>query len=168
MKRLKNLGEFAEKSKGHSRGIASVVPVGEDLVEQSVYKWTPEQLLATADKEFSQKRYEKAAQFYETLVKNYPESQEISEQVLFQAGLASFEAGKHDWTMENMQTLVKKYPQSKFYRGAKLWMALTNLKLGKKKEFFETVEEFRKKYRNTTEWTILSAHYENIMQKYKE
>ncbi len=156
------------EEKAPSRSIASVVPVGEDLVQQSIYKWSPEQLIATADKEFEQKRYEKAAQFYQTLVKNYPESKDINEQLLFQAGLASFEAGKHDWTMDTMQTLVKKYPNSKYYRGAKLWMALTNLKLGNKKEFFNTVEEFRKKYRNTTEWTILSAHYENIMQKYKE
>ncbi len=157
-----------EKPKEPSRSIASVVPAGEDLVEQKIYKWTPEQLLATADKEFEGKHYEKAAQFYQTMLTNYPESKEIDENFLFQSGLASFEAGKHDWTMNSMQTLVKKYPSSKYYRGAKLWMALTNLKLGKKKEFFNTVEEFRKKYRNTQEWTILSAHYENIMQKYKE
>lgn len=160
--------EKDEKPKEVSRSIASVVPVGEDLVEQKIYKWTPEQLLATADKEFEEKNYEKAAQFYQTMLTNYPASTKIDENLLFQSGLASFEAGKHDWTMSSMQTLITKYPNSKYFRGAKLWMALTNLKLGKKKEFFSAVEEFRKKYRNTTEWTILSAHYENIMQKYKE
>ncbi len=81
------------------------------------------------------KNFEKAAQFYQTLVANYPSSSEIDERLLFQAGMSAFEAEKHEWTMNTMQTLVKKYPNSKYYRGAKLWMALTNLKLGKKKEF---------------------------------
>ncbi len=166
MKEKEKEGEGLEKAP--SRSIASIGPVEKDLVEQKIYNWSPEQLVATADKEFEEKNFEKAAQFYQTLVANYPSSSEIDERLLFQAGMSAFEAEKHEWTMNTMQTLVKKYPNSKYYRGAKLWMALTNLKLGKKKEFFSTVEEFRKKYRNTQEWTILSAHYENIMQKYKE
>jgi len=160
--------EKEEVPKEKGRSIASVVPPSEDLVEQKIYKWSPEQLLAAAEKEFEEKKYEKSAQFYQTMIVNYPDDKKIDEVVLFQAGLASFESSKHEWTMAAMEKLVSKFPNSKYYRGAKLWMALTNLKLGKKKEFFNTVEEFRKKYRNTTEWTILSAHYENIMQKYKE
>ena len=166
MKEKEKEGETLESTP--SRSIASIGPVDKDFVEQKIYNWSPEQLVATADKEFEEKNYEKAAQFYQTLVLNFPSSSEVDERLLFQAGMAAFESDKHDWTMNNLQMLVKKYPNSKYYRGAKLWMALTNLKLGKKKEFFNTVEEFRKKYRNTQEWAILSAHYENIMQKYKE
>lgn len=151
-----------EKSEA-GRKIASVAPPADDLVKQDIFKWTPEQLIATADKEFEEKHYEKAAQFYKTMIDNFPSDKSIDEELLFQAGLASFESSKYEWTMENMALLMKKYPNSKYYRGAKLWTALTQLKLGKKKEFFSTVEEFRSKYRNTQEWTILSAHYEKII-----
>ena len=44
---------------------------------------------------------------------------------------------------------------------------MTHLKLGDEQAFFNTAEEFRKKYRNTPEWNILSGHYEKIVQKYK-
>jgi outer membrane protein assembly factor BamD (BamD/ComL family) len=63
---------------------------------------------------------------------------------------------------------MKQYPTSQYYRSAKLWVALTNLKLGEKKKFFATVEEFRKKYRNTNEWKILSNYYEKIEEKTNE
>jgi len=46
-------------------------------------------------------------------------------------------------------------------------MALTYLQLGDDQKFFTTVEEFRKKYRNTEEWKVLSPHYEKIVQKFK-
>jgi hypothetical protein len=42
------------------------------------------------------------------------------------------------------------------------------MKLGEKKKFYATVEEFRKKYRNTNEWKILSSYYENIEEKTNE
>ena len=61
-----------------------------------------------------------------------------------------------------------KYPTSSYYRSAKLWVALTHMKLGDKQKFFATVEEFRKKYRNTNEWKILSAYYEKIEEKTHE
>ena len=171
MKMEKGEGEeglASAEAKTPSRAIASVVPPEEDVVKQNVFKWNVKQLVAMAEKEFDEKNFEKSAQYYQTLIQAYPDDKSVDDAALFRAGTAAFEAGKTDWTLSTMQTLMKKYPQSKYYRGAKLWTALTNLKLGKKKEFFATVEEFRKKYRNTQEWTILSAHYENIMQKYKE
>ena len=39
--------------------------------------------------------------------------------------------------------------------------------MGKTEDFYSTVEEFRKKYKNTPEWEILRAHYEDITQKFK-
>ncbi len=157
-------------SKGSSRKIASIAPVNakKDLVKFDIYKWTPSQVQAMAQKEFESKNYEKSAQFFKTFSTRFPGHKSIDDQFLFQAGVASFESRKHPkWTIEHLDQLVKAYPTSKYYRGAKLWMALTYLQLGDDQKFFSTVEEFRKKYRNTEEWKILSPHYEKIVQKYK-
>jgi outer membrane protein assembly factor BamD (BamD/ComL family) len=92
----------------------------------------------------------------------------MDDSVLFQSGVASYESDKyHDWAIEHLDRLTKEYPNSNYFRGAKLWSALTKLKVGMKKDFFATVEEFRLKYRNTTEWKILSVHYEKIASKYR-
>ena len=64
--------------------------------------------------------------------------------------------------------VIENHPTSDFFLGAKLWLAMTYLKQDKEDKFFAVAEEFRKKYRNTTEWNdILSKHYEKIVQKYK-
>ena len=163
--KLANTGQSAS-----SRGIASIAPVNpkKDLVKFDVYKWTPSQVQAMAQKEFESKNFEKSAQFFMTFSKRFPGHKKIDDQFLFQAGVASFESGKHpQWTIEHLDRLVKAYPTSQYYRGAKLWMALTYLQLGDEAKFFSTVEEFRKKYRNTEEWKILSPHYEKIVQKFK-
>lgn len=152
------------------RGIASIAPVKpeKDLVKYDVYKWTPSQVLAMAEKEFEQKNFEKSAQFFMTFRERFPKHEKVDDHFLFQAGVASFESGKHpEWTIHHLENLVKAYPTSKYYRGAKLWMALTYLQLGEEEKFFTTVEEFRKKYRNTEEWKVLSPHYEKIVQKFK-
>ncbi len=152
------------------RTIASVAPISpeKDLVKYDVYKWTPSQLLSMAEKEFENKNFEKSAQFFMTFKQNFPQHEEINDHFLFQAGVASFESGDHpEWTLHHLEKLVKAYPTSKYYRGAKLWMALTYLQLGEETKFFNTVEEFRKKYRNTEEWKVLSPHYEKIVQKFK-
>ena len=152
------------------RSLASVAPVkpSNDLVKYDVYKWTPSQVLAMVEKEFEQKNFEKSAQFFMSFREHFPKHERITDQFLFQAGVASFESGNHpEWTLHHLENLVKAYPTSKYYRGAKLWMALTYLQLGQEEKFFTTVEEFRKKYRNTEEWKVLSPHYEKIVQKFK-
>jgi len=63
---------------------------------------------------------------------------------------------------------VSKYPKSNFYRGAKLWMAMSEYNTGNHRKFASTVEEFRTKYRNTEEWKILSKYYEDINHKNKK
>jgi TolA-binding protein len=161
----------AKEGKRAKRTIASVRPMKgkNDLVNFDVYKWKPGQVLAVAEKEFTLKNFEKSAQFFNTFKVQFPNDKNLDDQFLFQAGVAAFESGKHyDWAVENFQGLVQAYPTSKFYRGAKLWMALANLKLGHNDKFFEAVEEFRMKYRNTSEWKILSTHYEKIVQRHKK
>lgn len=141
--------------------------VKEDLVKFDVYKWKPDDLLAVAEKDFG-KDSERAAQFYHALSVYYPGHHKMDDKFLFKAGISAYESGKHhDWVLQHMSALVEKYPASEFYRGAKLWIAMTHLNMGDEKTFFNTAEEFRKKYRNTPEWKILSNHYEKIVQKYK-
>lgn len=160
-----------QSQRGAARGIASVasfLPGDEDHVKYDIYQWTPDQIQAIARAEFKNKNYEKAAQFYQTLAVNYPGHKDLDDAYLFNAGVAAYESGRyHQWTLDHLGKLVNEYPTSRYYRGAKLWMALTHLKMGDRDQFFETVEEFRKKYRNTPEWKILSAHYEKIVQEFK-
>lgn len=164
-----------EKAESHGRSIASVAPSAalpegkKDYVEFKTYKWHADDLLKIADKEFKEKNYEKAAQFYTSLVNNYPSNKDISDEFYFKAGIASYESGgHHDWTITHFEALMTKYPTSQYFRSAKLWVALTHMKMGDKKKFYATVEEFRKKYRNTNEWKILSSYYEKIEEKTNE
>ncbi|GAB4015811.1 MAG: hypothetical protein Fur0010_15190 [Bdellovibrio sp.] len=151
------------------RKVASTSPVDtSDLVQFDTYKWTPTQLLSIAEKEFEEKNFEKSSQYFKAFDKYYSSDKRIDDQFLFRAGMAAFESKKHyDWSLAYFDRIVADHPNSPFYRGAKLWRAMTYLEMGDHDRFFETVEEFRKKYRNTEEWKILSHHYEKIMQKYK-
>lgn len=171
---LKSQNKFLEMQvakKSPDRSLASLAPVDpqNDLVKFEIYKWKAEQMLAVAQNEFDKKSYEKSAQFFRTYQKRYGRQKVPSDRLLFQSGLAAYESGKHhDWAVEDFTHLIDKYPTSSYYKGAKLWIAMAKLKQGHEKEFFQTVEEFRKKYRNTPEWEILSAHYEKILHKYKD
>lgn len=169
------VAKHEQPTHGASRSIASVAPseatpgLKKDYVEFKTYKWHADDLLKIADKEFKDKNYEKAAQFYTSLINNYPAHKYINDEFYFKAGIAAFESGDHhDWTINHFEALMSKYPTSQYYRSAKLWVALTHMKLGDKKKFFATVEEFRKKYRNTKEWKILSSYYENIEERTNE
>ncbi len=158
------------KDQGPERSIASIPKIEtNDLVNFDVYKWTPEKLLAIGEKEFHFKNYEKSAQFYHELIHRFPQHNLVSDRVLFGAGVAAFETGKrYDWSEKYLSRLVTEYPKSEFYRGAKLWLALSQYNQGDHKKFATTVEEFRVKYRNTDEWKILSRYYENITEKIKQ
>lgn len=160
----------ATKAASPERKIASIPATNtNDLVNYEIYKWTPEKLLAIGEKEFHFKNYEKSAQFYNELIDRFPKHALISDRVLFGAGVASFETGKrYKWSEKYLDRLVKDYPKSEFYRGAKLWLALSQYNQGDHKKFVATVEEFRLKYRNTEEWKILSRYYEDISYKIKQ
>lgn len=156
-----------------SRSIASVKPmaleVKKDMVEYKTYKWSADDMVKIADKEFKAKNFEKAAQFYTSLVTYYPDFKHLNDEFYFKAGISAYESGEHhEWTLKHFSVLMEKWPTSQYYRSAKLWVALTHMKMGEKQKFFATVEEFRKKYRNTNEWKILSSYYENIEEKTNE
>jgi TolA-binding protein len=153
-----------------TRKIASIPKVDStDLVNYDVYKWTPQKLLAIGERELHFKNYEKSAQFYQELLTRFPKEAIISDRVLFGAGIAAFETKKrYDWAASHLKSLVTKYPKSSFYRGAKLWLALSQYNQGDSQQFLATVEEFRLKYRNTEEWKILSKYYEDINYNIKK
>lgn len=154
-----------------SRSIASIgsMNIKKDQVEYEIYKWKAEDMHKIAESEFKKKNFEKAAQFYYSILKNYPTYSKIDDDFYFKAGVSAFETGEHhEWALTNFDQLMTHYPTSKYYRSAKLWSSLTHLKMGDKKKFFMTVEEFRKKYRNSPEWKILSAYYEKIEEKTNE
>lgn len=160
-----------QKDKANKREIASISPLvpENDLVKYEVYRWKPEQLLAVGYKEFEMKNYEKSAQFFQTFLKHHGKGEALKDSLLFQSGLASYESGAHfDWACRDFAKLIEAYPASPYYKGAKLWLALAQFKTGNEKDFFNTVEEFRKKYRNTKEWEVLKTHYDTILQKYKK
>ncbi len=164
------VSQIEGKGSKADRTIASVPkPSTNDLVNYEVYKWTPEKLLAIGEKEFHFKNYEKSAQFYDELITRFPEHKLVNDRVLFGAGVAAFETGKrYDWSEKYLARLIKDHPKSDFYRGAKLWLALSQYNQGDHQKFLVTVEEFRLKYRNTDEWKILSRYYEDISYKIKQ
>ncbi|AUN97853.1 hypothetical protein C0V70_06965 [Bacteriovorax stolpii] len=166
-------GHGESHSAAPSRAIASVKPaafeVKKDLVEWKTYKWSADDMVKIADKEFKAKNFEKAAQFYTSLVSYYPDFKHLDDEFYFKAGISAYESGEHhEWTLKHFGVLMNKYPTSQYFRSAKLWVALTHMKMGDKAKFFATVEEFRKKYRNTNEWKILSSYYEKIEEKTNE
>lgn len=155
---------------GQKRTIASIPQSdANDLVNFDLYKWSPEKLLGVGEKALHFKKYDKSAQFYNTLLKEYPEHASINDKVLFEAGLAAYESKKHyGWAVKHFSSLVKTYPKSDLYRGAKLWLALSHFHQGEHERFIATVEEFRSKYRNTREWKVLSKYYEDIAFQYNK
>lgn len=169
---LKNKNEFLTLSNENklNRSIASVIPVNpdNDLVEYHVYRWSPQQLLSSGKNAFEEGSFEKASQFFKTLIFQFPRHDLVSDEVFYKLGISSYESGEHiEWAEDSFDKIIETFPHSEFYRSAKLWRALINLKKGNKKSFFLTVEEFRKKYRNTEEWKLISRHYDTIYKNYR-
>ena len=169
---LENKNEFLTLSNENklNRSIASVIPVNpeNDLVEFHVYRWSPQQLLSTGRKAFNDGSFEKASQYFKTLVFQFPRHQLITDEIFYKLGISAYECGDHmDWAEDSFEKIIQGYPHSSYFRSAKLWRALINLKNGNKKGFFLTVEEFRKKYRNTEEWKLISRHYDTIYKNYR-
>lgn len=153
-----------------NRTIASIPSQSpSDLVNFELYKWSAEKLLGVGEKALHFKKWDKSAQYYNALLKHYPSHESITDKTLFEAGIAAYESRKHySWAQKHFSQLVRRYPTSKYYRGAKLWLALSHFYQGDKKKFVATVDEFRKKYRNTKEWKVLSKYYEELNYKYKK
>jgi outer membrane protein assembly factor BamD (BamD/ComL family) len=153
-----------------TRSVASIPKKSiNDLVNFELYQWSAEKLLGVGEQALHFKKYEKSAQFYNTLLDKYKSHKSISDKVLFEAGIAAYESKNHyDWSTKNFEKIVKNHKGSKYYRGAKLWLALSHFHQGDQDKFIETVNEFRKKYRNTKEWKVLSRYYEEINYRYKK
>lgn len=153
-----------------ARTIASIPSKSvNDMVNFELYKWSADKLLGVGAQALHFKKYDKSAQYYNALLHHYPSHGDISDKVLFEAGIAAYESKKHyDWAENHFNALVKNYPKSKYFRGAKLWLALSHFYQGDQAKFVSTVDEFRKKYRNTNEWKVLSRYYEELNHKYKK
>ncbi len=153
-----------------ARTIASIPSKSaNDLVNFELYKWTADKLLGVGKQALHFKKYDKSAQYYQALVKNYPRHKAINDKVLFEAGIAAYESKIHyKWAQNHFSALVERYPKSKYHLGAKLWLGLSHFYQGDQEKFVATVDEFRKKYRNTREWKVLSKYYEELNYKYKK
>jgi tetratricopeptide (TPR) repeat protein len=169
--KLKSEKEHLEMSLNNkSRTIASIPKKSaQDLVNFEVFKWSADKLLGIGEQKLHFKKYEASAQYYNTLIQEYPKHKIINDKVLFEAGIAAYESKKHyPWAINHFGKIVSSYPKSKLYRGAKLWLALSHYRQGNTQKFMDTYEEFRAKYRNTKEWQVLSRYYEDIAYKYKK
>ena len=169
--KLKSEKEHLEMSlMDKKRTIASIPQKSaSDLVNFEVFKWSADKLLGIGEQKLHFKKYEASAQYYNTLIKEYPGHKLINDKVLFEAGIAAYESKQHyPWAVKHFSKIVKVYPKSKLYRGAKLWLALSHYRQGNTEKFMDTYEEFRAKYRNTKEWKVLSRYYEDIAYKFKE
>lgn len=171
--RVRSEKEHLELNSGdvkQHRTIASVPPKSaNDLVNFELYKWSAEKLLGVGEKALHFKKWDKSAQYYHALLNHYPSHESINDKTLFEAGVAAFESKQHyDWAQSHFSKLIARYPSSKYYRGAKLWLGLSHFYQGDSEKFVETVDEFRKKYRNTKEWKVLSKYYEELNYKYKK
>jgi TolA-binding protein len=156
-----NMGEMSD-AKNMSNGAS------DDLVEFSTYNWKPNQMIVMAEKSFQQGDFDRSTKFYYTFFHMFPKHELIDDKNLFLAGIAAYKSGKYyAWGIEFLTQILSQFPNSKYYRGAKLWIALSQHKLGNNHVFYSTMEEFRLKYRNTSEWNILSAYYENFRNKFK-
>ncbi len=131
-----------------------------------IYNWTADQLLAVAKHSFNEENYSKAAEYFNILIQKYPKHESIDDTLLFKSGMSAYKSDKYyDWAINNFSDLINFYPSSQYYRGAKLWMGLASHKMGNKELFKKTIEEFRRKYRNTPEWKILSQYYEKFKEQ---
>ena len=169
---LKAQKQHLEMNMGQGgRTVASVYqPAKNDMVQFELYKWTDGKLLGVAQQAFHFKKWEKAAQYYHALSIHYPKSKLLTDEVLFEAGIAAYESKQHyDWSKKHFKTLISKYPskkKSKYFRGAKLFLALSNFYLGDQEKFIATVNEFHQKYRNSQEYALLSKYYNDLSLKY--
>lgn len=160
IQKLKSKIQFLELQLTRKKCLDSV---SGDTVKFDTYQWSPEQLLTMAQKSFNEEKYLDAANYFDSYLSKYPDDKNINDQIIFQAGVSSYKSEKHYVkAIKYLGLLIEKYPASPYYRGSKLWLALAQYQKGNKKFFYDTVEEFRKKYRNTSEWNILSAYYEKF------
>jgi tetratricopeptide (TPR) repeat protein len=128
--------------------------------------WKPDELLFVAEIEFEREDYEKAAHFYNGILKQFPNFEMIDDAFLFKAARSTYEDGKDlKRALEIFEEIIKKYPKSIYFLQSKLWLSLIQYQIGNKEKFKEGLVEFQEKYQNTPEWKILEKNYEKIIKK---
>lgn len=152
-----------ERIKGRfPAGYISAVDRKNDLVKFKTYKWEDKKLLQIARREWNRKNYVKSAQYYYTLIQNYPQSSLVNDQTFYETAITSLETGIYnEWAEYSLEKIIKEYPKSSHYREARLWMALIHFNQGDREKFYQTLEEFRLKYRNTKEWRVVRGYYKH-------
>jgi outer membrane protein assembly factor BamD (BamD/ComL family) len=127
--------------------------------------WKPDEMQFVAEIEYEREDFEKAAYFYNGILKKFPEFEMIDDQLLFKAARANYESGKnYKRALEIFEKIVKEYPKSQFFLQSKLWIGLIQFKIGEKKNAKEKIIEFQEKYQNSPEWKILEKNYEKIIK----
>jgi hypothetical protein len=133
----------------------------EDHVKQEVYHWSPGKLLSLAEKEFNLKNYLASAQYGMTLLNQNHDPSLVDEHFYYRLGVSCVESKLYLYEgVEILNQLIKKYPESPLIVQAKLWRGLAFHRLNNQTEFIAMIEEFKSKYRNTKEWTVLKNIYE--------
>lgn len=128
--------------------------------------WRPDELLFVAEIEFEREDYEKAAHFYNGILKQFPKFEMIDDAFLFKAARSTYEGPKDlKKALETFEKIIKDYPKSIYFLQSKLWVNLIQYKIGNKKKFKDGIVEFQEKYQNTPEWKILEKNYEKIIKK---
>lgn len=157
------LKRFQKEPKISKRSLASYNPERLQSMEES---WRPDELLFIAEIEYEREDFEKAAHFYNGILKKFPNFEMINDDFLFKTGRSRYEDRKnYKGALEIFEKIVKDYPKSKYFLQSKLWTCLIQFKIGEKQKAKEVLIEFQEKYQNTPEWKILEKNYEKIIKK---
>lgn len=158
------------KNKDTHREIASekevfkIVPEGtkiKDHVQQDVYHWSAGKLFSLSEKEFQLKNHVASSQYGLTLLNENDSFELLDEHFYFRLGVSCIDSGLYlQEGVTVLNTLLKKFPESPLIVKAKLWRGLAFHRMNNKDEFLAMMEEFKTKYRNTKEWTVLKSIYE--------
>lgn len=165
--KLKTENEILVKESHQIQSRRAIASVEEnDLVQFEIYQWKEIQLWQMGQKNFDEKNYEKASQFYLSLIKNYPESNKIDDLFYFNQGVSLFYSKKLNEAKESFQFILTNYKTSDYFVKSKVWLGLVAFYEKDISTFKISVSELRDKYRNTEEWKMLSKYYGNLAEKY--
>lgn len=133
----------------------------EDYVKQDIYHWSAIKLTALAEREYKLKNYTASAQYGMTLVNLDSNDDQLDENFYYRLGVSCIESKYYLQEGVNaLSDLVKKFPESTLVVQAKLWRGLAFHRLNNQTEFLAMLEEFKTKYRNTNEWSVLKNIYD--------
>jgi outer membrane protein assembly factor BamD (BamD/ComL family) len=154
------LRKYQKEPKLSARSIAA------ERLQKIEDNWKPDELLFVAEIEFEREDFEKAAHFYNGILKQFPSFEMIDDAFLFKAARSTYEGQKNPKkALEIFEKILNNYPQSKYLLQSKLWINIIQYQMGNKEKAKEGILEFQEKYQNTPEWKILEKNYEKIIKK---